>query len=138
MNKALALHKSLAVIDRIAMQAELFRLDALSLFRSRKAVRLVNTSACAFLGFFGVFFILANAANAFTAPAASSFAYTIYTIGVTNILKGPIGFVAGVSAIVLGAIMAIQQKVMMAIPCILGGAALMSADTLLTSMGMTF
>ena len=130
--------KALAIYNNATMTLEHCRLNVLSFFRTKKAVRLVNVAACAFFGFFGVFFLLTAVANAFTAPVAGSFAFSLYTIAVTDILQGPIGFIGGVGAVVLGAIMAIQQKIMMAIPCLLGGAALMSADTLLTSMGLTF
>ena len=65
-------------------------------------------------------------ALAFTAPAAGSFAYTVYNVAITQMLNGAIGFVAGVGAMVLGAVMAIQQKIMLAIPCIIGGAVLLT------------
>lgn len=57
-------------------------------------------------------------------------------IAVTQILQGPIGFVAGVAAMVVGAVSAIQQRIMEAIPAILGGAVLMNAETLVTSLGV--
>jgi hypothetical protein len=38
----------------------------------------------------------------------------------------------------MGAVMAIQQKIMLAIPCILGGAVLLNAETLITTLGATF
>jgi len=81
--------------------------------------------------------ILANIpeVHAITAPAAGSFAYDVYDIGVNDILKGPIGFVGGVAAIVLGAIMAIQGKIMGAAPAILGGAAMLKADSIVSSLG---
>ena len=72
---------------------------------------------------------------AWTTPAAGSFAYDIYDVGVVKILQGPIGFVAGVAAVVLGAISAIIGRIMLAIPAILGGAALITAPTIVTSMG---
>jgi hypothetical protein len=86
----------------------------------------------------GAFVFTAAQVQAFTAPAAGSFAYTVYDVAVTQILQGAIGFVAGVGAMVMGAVLAIQQKVMAAIPAILGGAILLNADTLVTTLGMTF
>ncbi len=70
-----------------------------------------------------------------TAPATGSFAYDVYDIAINQILKGPIGFVCGASAIVIGAVCAIQQKIMSAVPAILGGAALMKADAITASLG---
>ena len=87
---------------------------------------------------FGLFALTASQAGAFTAPGAGSFAYTVYDVAVTQILGGAIGFVAGVGAMVFGAVLAIQQKVMGAIPSILGGAVLLNAETLVTTLGMTF
>lgn len=85
----------------------------------------------------GLVFVLSDVATvmAITAPAAGSFAYDIYDIGVNSILKGPIGFVAGVGAIAFGAVMAIRSQIMMAVPAILGGAALLKADTITESLG---
>ena len=133
-----ALMTKATMIEAVTLKLERVRLNIVSALRTKKAVRTVNIIACGFVAFFGAFFLLSSIADAFTAPASTSFAYSLYTIGVTDVLQGPIGFLGGVSAIVLGAIMAIQQKIMMAIPCLLGGAALMSADTLLTSLGLTF
>lgn len=77
---------------------------------------------------------LTQTASAFTAPTAG-FAYDVYDIVVNDILKGPIGFTGGVAAMALGAIMAMQAKIMAAVPTVVGGAMLMKADTLVTSMG---
>ena len=74
-------------------------------------------------------------AHAVVAPAVGSFAYDVYDVGVNQILKGPIGFMAGVVAVVFGAYMAIQSQVMYALPAILGGAVLLKADTVVTSLG---
>jgi hypothetical protein len=87
---------------------------------------------------FGAFLVTASQVGAFTAPASGSFAYTVYDVAVTKILQGAIGFVGGVGAMVMGAVLAIQQKVMAAIPAILGGAILLNADTLVTTLGLTF
>ncbi len=74
-------------------------------------------------------------AFAITTPATGSFAYDIYDIGVNSILKGPIGFVAGVGAIIFGAIEAIRGQVLGAVPAILGGAALLKADDIVQTLG---
>ena len=73
---------------------------------------------------------------AITTPAAGSFAYDIYDIAVDRVLKGPIGFVGGVVAMVVGAIAAIQARILLALPAILGGALLLKADNIVTSLGM--
>jgi hypothetical protein len=87
--------------------------------------------------FVGVLFLVQNA-WAFTEPAAGSFAFDIFDIGVNKILKGPIGFVGGVSAIVMGGIFAVQAKIMQAVPAILGGATILKADSIVTSLGFMF
>lgn len=73
---------------------------------------------------------------AITAPAPGSFAYDIYDIAVEGILRGPIGFVGGVVAMAVGAIAAIQARILLALPAILGGALLLKADNVVTSLGM--
>lgn len=78
----------------------------------------------------------ARVALAITAPASGTFAYDVYDIGVNKILNGPIGFVAGVGAMAIGAVSAVQQKIFAAVPAILGGAVLLNADNLVTSLGM--
>ena len=88
-----------------------------------------SAGAVALLGSTGVAFAIAP-------PAAGSFAFDVYDIGVNMILDGPIGFVAGVAAMAIGAICAVQQKVFEAVPAILGGAVLLNADSLVTSLGM--
>jgi hypothetical protein len=79
--------------------------------------------------------LMSPVAMAVTAPVAGSFAYDVYDIGVNGILKGPIGFMAGVGAIAFGAVMAIRGQIMLAIPAILGGAFLLKADSVVESLG---
>jgi len=86
----------------------------------------------------GAVLLTSSAAFAITSPASGSFAYDIYDIGVNKILQGPIGFVGGVGAMVTGAVMAIQQKILPAVACVLGGAAMLKADTLVSSLGAIF
>jgi len=84
--------------------------------------------------------ILADAlpALAITTPATGSFAYDVYDIAVNDILKGPVGFVAGIGAIAFGAVAAIRSEVMAAVPAVLGGAALLKADAIVGSLGAIF
>ncbi|NVN92104.1 MAG: hypothetical protein HXX11_16090 [Desulfuromonadales bacterium] len=79
--------------------------------------------------------LLYSIALAIVAPAAGSFAYDVYDVAVVRMLQGPIGFVGGVAAMIIGAVMAIQGKIMGAIPAICGGAILLRADALVTSLG---
>ena len=88
--------------------------------------------------FVGVLFFMQNNAWAIAAPEPGAFAYDIYDIGVNKLLKGPLGFVAGVSTIVVGAVFAVQAKVMQAIPAVIGGATMLKADAVVTSLGMLF
>ena len=90
------------------------------------------------IAFVGSAVLLGSAGTAFAiaVPAAGSFAFDVYDIAVNRILDGPIGFVAGVGAMAVGAVCAVQQKVFEAIPCILGGAVLLNADSLVTSLGI--
>ena len=74
-------------------------------------------------------------ADAFTAPAAGTFAYDIFDIGVNQILKGPIGFAAGVGAMVAASVMAIRQMLLPAAATVLGGAFLLKADSVVSSLG---
>jgi hypothetical protein len=50
-------------------------------------------------------------------------------------LGGPIGFTAGVAAMALGAVTAMQQKLLASVAPILGGVFLMNADGIVESLG---
>lgn len=89
------------------------------------------------VGMWVVMFVVPSV-YAVTAPSSGSFAYDVYDIAVNKILKGPIGFVGGAAAIVLGAVNAIGGRIFTAVPCILGGAALLKADTITESLGLLF
>lgn len=81
---------------------------------------------------------LASAAYAFTTPTPGTFMYDLYDIAVEKLLKGPAGFVAGVGAMIFGAFSLLRGAVLQAIPAVLGGAVLIKADTIVTSLGMIF
>jgi hypothetical protein len=70
--------------------------------------------------------------------SSTGFGGDIYDIAVNKILKGPIGTVAGIAAICIGAVSAIKGQYMAAIPAALGGVALLKADSILQSMGLIF
>ena len=80
----------------------------------------------------------AGMAHAVTAPASTTvFAYDVYAIGVDGVLKGPIGFVGGVAAIVFGAVTAIRGAILQALPALLGGGVLLKADNIVTTLGVS-
>ncbi len=85
-----------------------------------------------------VVLFFAPMAMAISTPVAGSFAYDVYDIAVDKILKGPIGFVCGVAAMAYGAVSAIGGRVFQAVPAILGGAALLKADTIVSTLGLVF
>lgn len=80
--------------------------------------------------------LLSSAAFAITAPANTTLAYDLFDVCVNKMLKGPIGFIGGIFTIVMGAVMLAKQNFMAAIPCILGGAGVIKADTIVTSLGI--
>jgi hypothetical protein len=82
--------------------------------------------------------VIGSDAFAVVTPAGGTFAYDVYEIAVTDILKGPIGFVCGLGAVCYGAVLAIQQRVMGAVPALLGGGALLKADAIVNSLGCIF
>lgn len=105
--------------------------------KNRDVIRKADWTSIGVFFSFLVMFLFANFipdAFAFTAPTGG-FAQDVYDVGVTKILQGPIGFVAGVAAIVWGAIVAIQGKLMTAAPAVLGGAVLLKADSIVESLG---
>jgi hypothetical protein len=83
-----------------------------------------------------VMWLFPETANAIVQPAIGDFGYDIYDIAVNDILQGPIGFVGGLATIVIGAVFAVKQQFMGAIPCIRGGAAIIKGDTIVQSLGM--
>ena len=72
---------------------------------------------------------------AIAVPAVGSFAYDVYDVAVNQILKGPIGFVAGMAAIVFGAAQ-LMKSWPIAIMGILAGTVLLKADAITVSLGM--
>ena len=62
----------------------------------------------------------------------------VYDIGVNKIVKGPIGYVGGMSAIAFGAIQTVKGPPILAIPALIGGAAILKADAIVSTMGLIF
>ncbi|HDX9006497.1 TPA: hypothetical protein RQO57_003562 [Aeromonas dhakensis] len=82
----------------------------------------------------GIAAIISPEVAAWSAPASGSFAYDIYDIGVNKLLKGPIGFVAGVAIIAYSA-SNFSQGPWKAVTGILMGSGMAKADTITSSMG---
>ncbi len=82
--------------------------------------------------------VLVPAAMAIEQPAEGDFAYDVYDIAVNKILKGPVGFVCGAACIVLGAVAAVKNQLMLAVPAFIGAGILLKADSLITTLGVTF
>ncbi|MGK7345004.1 MAG: hypothetical protein ACNS63_04270 [Candidatus Nitrospinota bacterium M3_3B_026] len=74
-------------------------------------------------------------ASAMAEPGAGDFAYDLYDIAINKIQKGPIGFVGGWGAMLFGAVLAARGAILQAIPTILAGAAILKADTIVTTLG---
>jgi hypothetical protein len=68
-------------------------------------------------------------------PVSTDFAYDLYDVGVNKVLKGPIGFVGGVACLVASAA-TITKNWILSVIGVLGGTAIIKADTLVKSMGM--
>jgi hypothetical protein len=81
--------------------------------------------------------LLPTGAFAFTLPT-TGFGFELYDVVVNDGIKGPLGTMAGVVAMVIGAGAAISNKIMAAVPCVVGGGAILMADSLLEGMGLTF
>ncbi len=96
-------------------------------YRQAKAITTLVVLAAACL--------MAVDAMALTAPSTGTFAYDLYDIGINQILKGPIGFVAGVACMVLAAVLAVRQMLLPAVCCVLGGAFLLKADSVVETIG---
>lgn len=73
--------------------------------------------------------------SAITAPVATAFAYDIYKLVVIDILQGPIGFVGGLAAIIIGAAQ-LAKNWILAILGVVTGTVIIKADAIVTSLGM--
>jgi hypothetical protein len=80
--------------------------------------------------------LYAGVASAISTPASGAFAYDVYDVGVNKVLKGPIGFIGGVGAIVFGAVTAIRGAILQALPALLGGGVLIKSDTIVETLGV--
>jgi hypothetical protein len=78
---------------------------------------------------------MAQNAMAFSVPSSGSFAYDLYDLAVNQILKGPVGFVAGIGFIILCVFAIARQMVLPAILCLFGGVILIKADSIVQSLG---
>ncbi|MEM6415475.1 MAG: hypothetical protein AAF720_12555 [Pseudomonadota bacterium] len=76
-----------------------------------------------------------SSAMAFTAPAAGSLGYDLYDIVVNQGILGPVGFMAAVIMLVIGAGSLVRGAVLPGIFGIIGAAAVFSADQVVTTLG---
>ena len=76
---------------------------------------------------------------AWTTPASGSFLYDAYDIAVNKLLKGPIGFLAGMGCIAAGGSRVIGLHDRMSMPAGIGsllfGGCLVKLDTITTTLG---
>ena len=80
--------------------------------------------------------MISTQAFAITAPAdTTGFGYTLYDIGVNDILNGPLGFLFGVG-LVGYSFSQLSQNWKLAGLGILGGSGVLQADTIVGTMGM--
>ncbi len=86
--------------------------------------------------FFITFFCCCNMAWAIDVPESGAFGYELYDLAINDILDGPIGFLGGASAIVMGGYFAIRQQIMQSLPCIIGGSAILNADSMVSGLGL--
>lgn len=82
----------------------------------------------------GSMIIAPGIAHAWTAPASGAFMYDMYDIGVNKLLKGPVGFVGGVSIIAYSASQW-NQGPWKALTGVLFGSAIAKADSITSSLG---
>lgn len=85
-------------------------------------------------------FVMMMAGNVFavTEPTTGTFAYDIYDLAIKDILGGPIGFVGGTAAVVMGGVMAVKNQFLPAVASVLGGAAILKSSSITQSLGMLF
>jgi len=74
---------------------------------------------------------------AFTTPAEGSLYYELYDALVNDIIMGPIGTAAGIGLIAYGGISLALGRWLGALLPVLGGIALVKAESIATSVGMT-
>lgn len=78
----------------------------------------------------------AGQAFAVSVPTSGTFFYQGYDLVVNDILKGPVGFIAGVAVIVWGATMIPRGQYLPAIGTLLAGGAMLKADDITQTLGM--
>ena len=89
-----------------------------------------------FLTVFLAVLAVASQSFAMAAPTAG-FAQQFYDIVVVDMLQGPIGFVAGLALVILGAAMLPRGQYIPAALTVATGGIVLNADGIVTSLGMT-
>jgi len=88
------------------------------------------------LGFFAIVALAAvQTAMAIATPQTGTLGYDLYDVAVNDMLNGPIGYVAGLAAIVFGGFQIVKSYAIAGLS-VLGGSAVLNADTIVTSLGM--
>ncbi|AYQ57071.1 hypothetical protein MS2017_1383 [Bathymodiolus thermophilus thioautotrophic gill symbiont] len=81
--------------------------------------------------------LIGTDASAWATPASGTFFFKAYDMVINDFLKGAPGYIAGGSLLVGGIITGAQGDYRHAIPMGVGGGLLASADTIITSVGIT-
>jgi hypothetical protein len=107
-------------------------------------MKMSNGNRRRILGVFLLFAVMAGSAGPVLAlnvtipdgaDESTTLGFTVYDIIVTKMLKGPIGVAAGVAFIALGAIQAVRNNLIGAVPAVLAGGILIKADSVVRALG---
>ena len=79
--------------------------------------------------------LAASNTMAVTTPASGSFLYDLYDIAVVQILQGPGGFVGGCAVMIIACVLLVRQMILPGACAMLGGALILKADSLVSSLG---
>lgn len=86
----------------------------------------------------GGLLILASVdASAWNVPTAGDTFFDVYDIVVNDLLQGPVGFTAAVSAIVVGVVSLMKANYAVAVPSIVAGGLLSNVEGITTTLGIT-
>ena len=81
--------------------------------------------------------LLTGTAIAYTGDTTGT-AGELYDVVVNQLLNGPVGFVGGVAALIFGTACLVMGRITPAILSLVGGAILIKAPDIATSLGMIF
>jgi len=81
--------------------------------------------------------LLTGTAMAYTGDTTGT-AGELYDVVINQLLNGPVGFVAGASALIFGVASLVMGRITPAVLSLVGGALLIKAPDIATSLGMIF